>query len=360
MTEQADMQRERSRKRLRRLQWWLAAACALIVLSAYIPLPYYVTRPGSAIELSPMVTVEGGTKDEQGTFMLTTVRMGQATPIWYLYAKLSPDAELIDKNLVVDEGESEEEYTQRELEVMKNSQKLAEAVAFQRAGYDVKIEPQGVLVLGGVKGMPAGEVLKVGDVITRVDQHRVLTADELSSYLNGKKAGDKVDITYERGGRELQAQVALALLPPQGPGQDRRVGLGIRRDNKLLIEVPKKVTIASQGIGGPSAGLMMTLEIFDQLETGVDLTRGYRIAGTGSINPDGTVGRIGGINHKIVAANATGAEIFFAPNDPGPGISNYEEAVETAKKIGSAMKIVPVKTVDDAIRYLKELQPKHA
>lgn len=74
--------------------------------------------------------------------------------------------------------------------------------------------------------------------------------------------------------------------------------------------MPNRVTISSEGIGGPSAGLMMTLEIYDQLNTEMDLTRGYQIAGTGTISLDGTVGRIGGINHKIVAADKAGAEIF--------------------------------------------------
>ncbi|HBI05097.1 MAG TPA: peptidase, partial [Paenibacillaceae bacterium] len=114
-------------------------------------------------------------------------------------------------------------------------------------------------------------------------------------------------------------------------------------------------------IGGPSAGLMFTLEIMNQVSK-TDLTKGYRIAGTGEMLPDGTVGRIGGIEHKIIAAAEEGVDIFFAPNDHLPlGVknrTNYEEAVETAKKINTNMKIVPVSTVDDAIKYLETLQPK--
>ncbi|MCK9906873.1 hypothetical protein MXD63_43635, partial [Frankia sp. Cpl3] len=98
----------------------------------------------------------------------------------------------------------------------------------------------------------------------------------------------------------------------------------------------------AQGIGGPSAGLMFTLEIYDQLNTELDVTRGYRVAGTGTISADGTVGRIGGINHKIVAADKAGAEIFFAPDDAEGEISNYQEAMATAKRIGTKMRVVPV------------------
>jgi PDZ domain-containing protein len=140
--------------------------------------------------------------------------------------------------------------------------------------------------------------------------------------------------------------------------ESKSVGIGVRPDNKQEIVIPKKVTIASQGIGGPSAGLMMTLEILDQLDVAKDLTKGYKIAGTGTISLDGTVGRIGGINHKVIAADKAGAEIFFAPEDTPDATSNYQEALATAKRIGTSMQIVPIKTVKDAIAYLDGQKPK--
>ncbi len=122
----------------------------------------------------------------------------------------------------------------------------------------------------------------------------------------------------------------------------------------------------TEDIGGPSAGLMFTLEILNQL-LDENLTKGYAIAGTGEMLIDGSVGRIGGIDYKVIAADRDGIEIFFAPDDEitaqmkakYPELeSNYTTAVKTAKDIGTKMKIVPVKTVDDAIAYLKQLQPK--
>lgn len=334
---------------------------AIFLCLLYVPLPYYVTRPGSAIELAPMIRVEGGTKDEKGTFMLTTVRMGEASPFWYLYAKLSQDVELIDADLVLSHGETDDDFTQRELEVMRNSQQLAEAVAFKRAGYPVKIEKQGVLVMGTLAGMPAKNLLKVGDVIVQIDEQKLQTAQDLLDYLSKKKPGNTIKLTFLREKKEMSGSIKLSSLPDENGQASKRVGLGIRPENKQYIEIPKKVHITAEGIGGPSAGLMMTLEIYDQLKRETDFTRGYRIAGTGTISADGTVGRIGGINHKIVAADKAGAEIFFAPNDVTTGqVSNYQEAVETAKRIGTKMIVVPVKTVDDAITYLRHLKPKQA
>lgn len=96
---------------------------------------------------------------------------------------------------------------------------------------------------------------------------------------------------------------------------------------------------------------MFTLEIYNQLTPG-DLTKGHRIAGTGTITKEGVVGAIGGVVHKIVAADRKEAEIFFVPKD------NYKEAAAKAEQIGTKMKLVPVSTVDDALAYLKTLSVK--
>ncbi|WP_010301791.1 S16 family serine protease [Kurthia senegalensis] len=151
---------------------------------------------------------------------------------------------------------------------------------------------------------------------------------------------------------------------------NEKIGLGIAFDDSKSIKTTPDVMIHSEDIGGPSAGLMFTLEIIDQLTTG-DLTKGYNIAGTGEMNEDGTVGRIGGIDKKVVAAHDAGVDIFFAPDDdvseyqklaPKAHIqSNYDEAKASAKENNiTNMKIVPVKNVEDALDYLEALKAKKA
>ena len=115
--------------------------------------------------------------------------------------------------------------------------------------------------------------------------------------------------------------------------------------------------IDAHKIGGPSAGLMFTLEIYNQLVK-EDITKGHEIAGTGTINEKGEVGPIGGISQKVVAAHNAGAEIFFAPNENGKEKSNYKDAVKTAKDINTKMKIIPVDTLDDALMYLDKMSEK--
>jgi PDZ domain-containing protein len=116
-------------------------------------------------------------------------------------------------------------------------------------------------------------------------------------------------------------------------------------DADVQVVFPVDVTIDSQNIGGPSAGMMFTLEIIDEL-TPEDLTHGRRIAGTGTINVDGVVGPIGGIRQKVFGAIDAGAEIILVPAD------NYDEALTAA---GDKITVVKVATIEDAIAYLNSL-----
>src|SRR5699024_769198 len=107
-------------------------------------------------------------------------------------------------------------------------------------------------------------------------------------------------------------------------------------------------------IGGPSAGLMFSLEIYDQL-TEEDLTKGYEIAGTGQVDYDGNVLPIGGIDKKVIAADKAECDIFFDPNEHGMPDSNYQTAKETGEEIGTDMKIVPVDDFEEALSYIDNI-----
>jgi Lon-like protease len=350
---------------------WVPYALALLVFAiaaavALSPTSYYMIRPGSAVELQPIVTVQGGKKVEKGTLMLTTVRMGPANVLGYLYAKADPHTDLIKAESVHSPNETDEQYNVRELEVMKHSQENAMIVAFRKAGLPVKVTDKGVMVMLFTPGMPAEKYLQVGDIIETVDGKKTPAPKDLLATLKGRKAGEMVKLGIVRNGQRKEMSLKLSAIP-RAPGQkETRAGIGIMFSpsvpaTKRTVDLPKEVTIHAESIGGPSAGMMFTLEILNQV-TGGDITKGYRIAGTGEMFEDGTVGRIGGIEHKIQAADKTKADIFLAPNDvvpPGAGYrSNYEEAQKAANELGTSMKVVPVRTIDDAIRYLRSLPPK--
>lgn len=321
-------------------------------------------KPGSAYDVSEFVTVEDGDKNHEGTMSLMTVAMAPATPLTYAIAHFKEFEEIYKEEDVLQEEEDEEEYNVRQLELMSDSQFNALYVAFGKAGKPYTVEYHGVTVLNVLKDGAADGELEPGDHIVEIDGAMIKKADELTNALSAKKENDQVELVIERNDELLDRTLTLKPIP--GAGKEK-VGIGITYSESKLIKTEPHVNVNAENIGGPSAGLMFTLEILNQL-LDEDLTKGYSVAGTGEMNEDGTVGRIGGIEKKVVAADDDEVEIFFAPDDEitetmrqvNPTIqSNYDVAVETANTINTDMKIVPVKTIDDALEYLEQLEPKN-
>lgn len=347
--------------KLKRIGLYAVVLLLLIFLFIY-PLDAYISKPGGAYDLAPIVEVEGGDQDDEGTFNLMTISIGKATPASFVASKFSDRMKLLPIHKVRREGENDKEYTIRQKKLMSDSQFNAITVAFSKSGIPVDITYDGVFVVSVLKGGASDGKLEAGDKIRSVDGMQLKEAGQFASSITGKAAGDQVKVHVERNEKLLEIDITLSEIP-QSNG---RIGLGIEFQEDRELTTDPKVEIHTADIGGPSAGLMFTLEIMNQL-LDEDLTKGYNIAGTGEMLSDGTVGRIGGADFKIMAADREGVEIFFAPNDylpdevrkKNPGImTNYEEAVKTAEKIGTKMKIVPVSTIDDALDYLKALDPK--
>lgn len=324
----------------------------LLIGGIFYPLPYYVSEPGMAKKLEPIINVENGYK-EKGNFMLTTVRMGRANLYTYLGAKLDKYDEVYSLDDILGKQETEEEYNVEQLYLMAGSKLNAIDVAYRKAGLPVQYHYKGIFCLHVVPGMPADGKLQAGDRIFKVDGKQFTSSQQFIDYVGSKHAGDPVSLTFIRNNSTKTVTLKLQAFKDE----PKRVGIGISLVDDKEIIVDPKVIVKTDEIGGPSAGLMFSLEIYNQL-TKEDITKGYQIAGTGTIDPDGKVGPIGGIEQKIIAATKAGAEIFFAPNEGGAKDSNYRAAVKTARDIHSKMKIVPVDTFDDAMNYLKKLPNK--
>src|SRR5690625_3079114 len=240
-----------------------------------------------------------------------------------------------------------------QLQMMESSQEASKVVAYEAAGADINVTYDGVFVVGVVENMPAEGILQMGDQITGIDGNKISEADDLISYVEQKKSGDIITLDVERDDEQLTEEITLETCEEKND----KIGVGIQIVTDRNVEVDPEVRFASGEIGGPSAGLMFSLEIYDQL-TEKDLTKGYEIAGTGEVDYDGNVLRIGGIDKKVIAADRAGSDIFFAPNENGGAKdSNYQVAKETAEEINTDMKIVPVDTFDDALKYLQKLEP---
>ncbi len=333
----------------------------LAVLLVY-PIDTYISQPGGAYNLAPLVEVTGGDQNDSGTFSLMTISVAKATPFSYVVSKFSDKKKILPADKVRGDGEDDKEYNIRQKRMMSDSQFNAITVAFEKVGLPVDIQFKGIFVMMVLAGGAADGILEAGDRIIAIDGVNLEESGQFFTIIGGKKLGDEVSLSVERKEKIIDVNIVLKEIPKS----EGRAGLGVQFEEDRDLSTDPKVDFQTSNIGGPSAGLMFTLEIMNQL-LDEDLTKGYKIAGTGEMLEDGTVGRIGGADFKVIAADREDVEIFFAPADDlpeevkaaNPGLlTNYEEAVKTAEKIGTKMKIVPVKTIDDALDYLESLKEK--
>lgn len=334
---------------------------ALAGLLALYPLDYYIMKPGGAYEIGQFVAVADGDIDDEGTMNLMTIAMMQASPLTYALSYVLPNRELLKTEEVRYEDEDDEAYNIRQMKLMTDSQFNAKYVAFGLAGKDVDVTSNGIFVLNVLRESAADGILQPGDEIIQIAGQTIETTEDVQAVLRNREQGEQIVLSISRGSKVLEETVTLKNLPGE-----ERVGVGITYAGNQTIDTTPEVTMKADDIGGPSAGLMFTLEIYNQLVE-EDITKGYHVAGTGEMLMDGTVGRIGGVDYKVIAADRDNMDIFFVPDDvitdemrefDATVQSNYEEALRTAKDIDTDMKIIPVKTVQDALHYLDSLPPK--
>ncbi|HVL99397.1 MAG TPA: PDZ domain-containing protein [Egibacteraceae bacterium] len=318
----------------------------LLTAAVVVPLPVFVERPGSLVSLSDHVDVAAGDQAEgpgeiDGDYLLTVVALRRASLVFLVHGMLTPDTELVPATRLTG-GVDDATFFGRQREVFASTADIAAALGLRAAGYPVELaEPLGALVAGVLPGAPAEGALETGDIVTAVGDAPVRSAGELVAAVR-HSADATLEIVVVRNGEERRVEVA----PGPVPGMDRP-GLGVRAEDLLpRAELPVPVHVDSGPIGGPSAGLLIALTVFDKASP-EDLAAGRRIAGTGGVTADGTVTPIGGIGLKVVAAAAEGADVFLAP------AVQVEEA-SAALPAGSPLQVVGVATFEEALHVLRE------
>nr|MDQ3879285.1 PDZ domain-containing protein [Actinomycetota bacterium] len=201
--------------------------------------------------------------------------------------------------------------------------------------------PDGAKVVNVLDDTPAQGVIQKDDVITAVNGVHVGTTCDVTKELHSLEVGDKVVVTVRRGTR---SHVLRGITTARSPIDNESPFLGIQMEE--FVHPGFDILIDTGKIVGPSGGMMFSLALYDALTPG-DLTQGKKIAGTGTIDCNGTVGPIGGIEEKVAGAEAAGAEIFLAP----------ESEADDARAAAGDIKVVSVKTFDDALQYLQSLGP---
>ena len=319
----------------------------LVAVLAVAPLgaasPYFLITPGGTYDIGSRLRVPDEYRKPMGHMAFTAVFEQEACWGEVAHARLAGRAEVVPANEVRPPGTSQQQINETNKRLIDESKPVAAVVALRAAGYPVEITGQGAEVESIIDGMPAQGVLQVGDIISAVDGQTVDTTNTLIQAITRHKVGDQVTLTIHRDGQDQDLQVGTRSSPTE-PG---RPIVGVTVSTYLFdVRMPFAVDVESDNVGGPSAGFMFALGILDAVTDG-DLTRGYYVAGTGTIAQDGTVGAVGGAAEKALAAEQDGAQIFLVPRD------DSDEARRWVKHI----QIVPIDRFEDAIHALCGLQP---
>lgn len=328
----------------------LVLAVVLVVgfaLLHLVTVPKVIYRPGPVYDTlgdisgRPIVDIEGTeTYETEGRLDFTTITLhgGPRFPVtaWdWLAAELDPRADVVDESLVFPEDVTAEEVQEQNAELMRNSQDQAAVVALRANGVEV---PEQILVAQVLVDAPAAGVLRVNDQIVSVDGTEVANPDEVRDILQRFEPGAEVPFVIVRNGQEMTLDVPTGeseVTLEDGTTELRTViGVYLASD----FELPVEVSIDAGNVGGPSAGLMFSLAVYDRITPG-PLPGGLHFAGTGTINSAGEVGPIGGIRQKMIAAAEAGADYFLAPAGNCANVRGAEP---------EGLEVVAVSTFDEA------------
>jgi PDZ domain-containing protein len=346
-----DMPEPQPRARVSRWWWALLGFVVLVFVVAFVGfwvrLPYYTISPGGGLPVNDRVTVQGArTYPTKGEVFLLFVRERARVNVWrYLQAKLDPDIDLFPEQSFTG-GRTPAQLRDQAIADMQNSQLAAKRVALEKLGYDVP--PKGAVVFSTLPKSPASKVLKKGDVIVSVDGKPVRELSDLSKIITTHAPGDQVAVVVERDGTRVPVVMKTIKNPD---GENAIIGVTVTQ----RYDFPVDIKIDTSDIGGPSAGLAMTLAIIDDLSPG-DQTGGKRVAVTGTISGDGQVGEIGGIEQKAVAAKAADAQLFIVPKCTQPeGRAECLDELDRARKRSGDTPVVAVSTLDEALQALRKV-----
>lgn len=330
----------------------VVAVLSLIVLSCVaflLPVPYVTMKPGPAFDTlgqfdgGPMFTFgkDVTTYPTSGSLDFTTVSVTRADARVSLGeaigAYLDSNIAVVPKSLIYPDNESAKESTQESAAQLSGSKDSSRVAALRAAGFTVRGMPS---IESVVKGGAAERSLRAGDVIRTVDGQKVASADDTIKAVATHEPGETVRLGITRKGQAREFSIVTR--PDADNPKLPRVGVILGMKYRYPFDINNNV---GRQIGGPSAGTMFALAIYDKLTPGT-LTGGKKVAGTGEMLADGTVGAIGGIRQKMAGASRAGAQIFLVPG---------ANCAEARRGDDFGMTLVKITTLKTAISSLEAL-----
>jgi PDZ domain-containing protein len=313
---------------------------AVAVALWLLPSESYIFLPNRAHPVAPLVQVQGGKDPKNGGIYFVDVLVRKATLIERLLPGLRDGATVVPAEQVRPPGVSESQRRKEELLEMQMSQRVAAAVALRQLGYKVVAKPIGARIEFVDSEAPAAGKLFSGDVITSAGGKPVTGPAGLRAAIRASGAGRAMVLVVKRG----DERVDISVRPRRGPQGTPVIGVIVSQ--AADIKLPVDVEIDTHGVGGPSAGLAFALDLLEEL--GRDVDHGNRIAVTGALELDGTVGEIGGVKQKTIGVERAGIKVFVVPAG--------ENAAE-ARRYADGIRIVPVTSFQQALRKLATLAP---
>lgn len=315
----------------------------LLYIILNIPLNYYITVGGGISDVSSRIEVTDGYESE-GSLNISYVTQLNGNVMTYILSYVIPswERESTDDYKYTTEESIEDINFRGDLD-LKTANGTATYWAYTLAGKTPKEVTSDMYVIA-VFNEEYETTLKVQDQILSIDGQSYDTLNEYREMIRAKKPGDVVTVKVIRDKKEQDIEVELH-------ESEGYTVLGVGLQYVKEYETNPTVNIKfKRSESGPSGGLITTLEIYNQL-TKKDITHGYKIAGTGTIEPDGTIGQIGGIKYKIIGAEADKADYFLAPAG-----ENYKEAKKYIKENNYKIKLIEVATIEEAIEKLEGLK----
>ena len=311
---------------------YLGLLIILFLLFFVIKLPYIIELPGGILNLDSKIESDIKIKTS-GSLNMAYVSEIRATIPTYIISKLNNNWDLIKIDDTISSNETLEEANYRNKMLLNEANDVATIVAYEKAGKTIKIKNKEMYITYICSD--AQTDLKIKDQILKIDNKKINNTEEISTIINKYNVDDTILIETNNGIKktkiiEIDGKKVIGVL----------ITYKYEFDNEIKFKFTDKES-------GPSGGMMMTLAIYNYL-TNDSLTKNRKIVGTGTIDINGNIGKISGIKYKLKGAVKNKADIFIVSE------KNYIEAIKTKEKYKYNIKIISVKTIDDAIKYLKE------
>lgn len=311
----------------------------IFVVFCFYDTGYTIYKPGGIVNVDTRISGDN-LNETNGSFNMAYVSaMKGKTPI-YLISKIMPNWELVKNSDMLPNNETIEDLNTQDKLDYQEAMSNAKYVAFNKANVKYSIDKENYIVYYLTEQNDSN--LKIGDEIISYDDIEFKDMNSFKEYIKTKKINEKVKIKYQRNNKVLETESTV-----YEKDNDKYIGISVISILDISSNYNLKIS-KKNSESGPSGGLIMSLSIYNAL-TKDDITKGRKIVGTGTIDKDGNVGKIGGINYKLASAVKEKADIFICPND------NYDEVKELVEKYKYKIKIINVNTFDEAIEKLKSI-----